>query len=258
MALFKRRPPKGTRSVVTNTAENILPAPPPNNQTVHHHTTNWPGVVFAVVVSGLISLPILWLFWVALFEQLGSTRPEREAALWAISILLLPVAAWLVKWLVLAILESLLNHRLEIEKEKTERLRIELLAVQSAIDPGRMTEADYQFAQVILAVMNETYNYIEKHKSSFKGRERPWSIDSVVRMAKGMNIGITQVRAKDVKKWLVDNSVVIGELDGQVNVGQYPDLGKVRALLDKRFGRPITVSRFPPLRDNWGYEHMKY
>lgn len=247
MALFKRK--------IKNTAENILPPPLPHNQTVHHHTTNWPGVVFAVVVSGLISLPILWLFWVALFEQLGGT--QREAALWAISILLLPVAAWLVKWLVLAILESLLNHRLEIEKEKTERLRIELLAVQSAVDPGRMTEADYQFAQIILAVMNETYNYIEKHKSAFKGRERPWSIDSVVRMAKGMNISITQVRAKDVKKWLQDNGVVIGELDGQVNVGQYPDLGKVRALLDKRFGRPITVSRFPPLRDNWGYEHLR-
>lgn len=236
----------------------MLPPPPPpaTNQTIHNHGIGWVGIILAGTAAGVFLMWVLWLFWVHLFAKMGSRQPEREAALWLILVPVVLVAGWLIKWVLLAILDSIFRYRLEIAKEVTERRRIELLALQSSVDPGRMTEADYQFAQVILAVMNETYAYTDKYKAAFKGRERPWSIDGVVRIAKGMKISITQTRAKDVKKWLVDNGVVIGELDGQVNVGQYPDLGKVRALLDTRFGKPITVNRFPPLRDNWGYEHV--
>lgn len=249
MALFRRRK-------ITNTAESVLPLPPPTNQIVHHHSINWPGIIIAAAVCAIIFLPILWLFWVSLFAQLGRRQPEREAAFWAISLLLAPVAALTIRWVLLAILDSWFSYRLEVQKEITERKRIELLAIQSSLDPGRMTEADFQFAQVILAVMNEVYFYIEKHNAPFKGRGRPWSVRSVLDIAKAMGITITQDQAGQVVKWLRSNNVIIGELDGQVNVGQYPDLGTVRALLDSKFGKPITVNRFPPLRDNWGFDHI--
>ncbi len=241
---------------ITNTAASSLPVPLPPS-TVHHHSTNWPGIILASVFSVILFIPILWLFWVNLFAYMGSKQPEREAAFWLILVPFVLVAGWLLKWILLAFLDSWFSFRLEIEKEITERMRVELLSLQTSIDPGRMTEADYQFAQVILATMNEAYGYLNKNKVEvFKGRGRPWSIKSVLHTAKTMDVPITQDQAGQVVKWLRSNDVVVGALDGQVNTGRYPDLGRIRELLDKKFGKPIVVNRFPPLRDNWGYDHI--
>ncbi len=175
--------------------------------------------------------------------------------MWLISVPIVFVGSWLLKWLLLSFLDSWFSYRLEIEKEVTERKRVELLALQSQVDPGRMTEADYQFAQVILATMNEAYGYLNKHQV-FKGRGRPWSIKSVLHTAKAMEVSITQDKAGEVVRWLRSNDVIVGALDGQVNVGGYPNLGIVRSLLDNKFGKPITVTKYPPLRENWGYDHI--
>lgn len=251
MGLFRRRK-------INDVAASPLPLPmrPPSPTTIHQHSTNWPGIIAVSVLLAVGIMPVMWLFLVFLFDQLGSLNPAREAAFWVISVPFALVAGWLIKWLLLAILDSVFSFRLEIAKEVTERKRIELLAIQSSVEPGRMTETEYQFAQVILAVMNEAYGYVDKHQAPFKGRGRPWSVRSALDIAKGMGITITQDQAGQVVKWLRSNDVVIGALDGQVNVGQYPDLGKVRALLDSKFGKPITVTKFPPLRDNWGYDHI--
>lgn len=238
---------------ITNVAASSLPPFPPSPPIVHHHGTNWPGIIFAGLVSGILILPFFWFSLVYLFDQLGSPRPEREAAFWVISVPFAFIAGWLLKWLLLAFLDSFFSFRLEVEKEITERMRVELLSLQTSIDPGRMTEADYQFAQVILASMNEAYGYLSKN-GVFKGRGRPWSIKSVTHTAKAMDVPLTQDKAGEVVRWLRSNDVVVGALDGQVNLGRYPDLGKVRELLDKKFGKPIVVNRFPPLRENWGYE----
>lgn len=249
MGLFHRRK-------INNAISSPLPSLPPGPTNIHQHSTNWPGIIIAAVLSTVAIMPVLWLFLVYLFGELGAVNPGREAAFWVVSIPFAFIIGWLVKWLLLAILDSLFRYRLEIAKEVTERKRIELLAVQSSVDPGRMTETDYQFAQVILAVMNEAYGYIEKYDAPFKGRARPWSINSALEMAKAMDLTLTQDQAGQVVKWLRANNVVTGKLDGQVNVGKYPDLGTVRALLDNKFGRPITVTKYPPLHGNWGYDHI--
>ncbi len=235
---------------ITSTATNVLP-PPPAHQTVHHHGVNWLAIIVGGILGIIIIPPVLWWFWVSLFASIGAT--EREAALWLIAVPIVFVGSWLLKWLLLAVLDSWLSFRLEVEKEVTERKRVELLAIQSSIDPGRMTESDYQFAQVILATMNEAYGYLEKNKV-FKGRGRPWSIKSVLHTAKAMKVSLTQDKSGEVVRWLRSNDVVVGALDGQVNTGGYPDLGTIRALLDSKFGKPIVVNRFPPLRENWGYD----
>ena len=241
---------------ITNTAVSSLPLPP-SSQTIHHHGINWPGIILASIFSIILFIPILWLFWVNLFAYMGSRQPEREAAFWLILVPVVLVAGWLLKWILLAFLDSFFSFRLEIEKEITERMRVELLSLQTSIDPGRMTEADYQFAQVILVTMNEAYGYLEKNKAErFKGRGRPWSIKSVLHTARAMELPVTQDKSEEVGRWLRSNDVVVGALDGQVNMERYPDLGKIRALLDNKFGKPIVVNRFPPLRDNWGYDHI--
>ena len=237
---------------ITNTATNILPSSP-THQTVHQHGVNWLAVITGGILGIIIIPPVLWLFWVSLFASMGAKQPEREAAFWLVMVPFTLVSGWLVKWILLAFLDSWFSFRLEVEKEVTERKRVELLAIQSSVDPGRMTEADYQFAQVILATMNESYGYLGKHQV-FKGRGRPWSIKSVLHTAKAMDTPMTQDRAGEVVRWLRSNDVVVGALDGQVNVGGYPDLGKVRELLDRKYGKPITVTKYPPLRENWGYE----
>lgn len=239
---------------ITNTATNILPSPP-THQTVHHHGVNWLAVIVGGILGVVIVPPVLWLFWVFLFASMGAKQPEREASFWLILVPFVLVAGWLLKWILLAFLDSWFSFRLEVEKEVTERKRVELLAIQSSVDPGRMTEADYDFARVILATMNEAYGYLNKHQV-FKGRGRPWSIKSVLHTAKAMNVSITQDKAGEVVRWLRSNDVVVGALDGQVNASRYPDLGIVRALLDNKFGKPITVTRYPPLRENWGYDHI--
>lgn len=251
MGIFSRRK-------INNVAASSLPDPTPVNQTVHHHGTNWPLIIWSAVPAVALLLIILWLFLVHLFGELGYRHPGREAAFWVLAIPLFAIATWLLGQLAVAVGDSIIAgvHAIviDVQKEITERKRLELAATQSLLDPGRMNEGDYQFAQVVLAVMNEAYNFLEKNKATaFKNRWRPWSINSTLDAAKALEITLTQAKAGQVVKWLRANDVVTGDGDGQINMDAYPDKGAVRALLDNKFGKPIVINKFPPLRDNQGY-----
>lgn len=247
MGMFSKRK-------INNAAANVLPPPVPSNTTIHNHGIGWPMIIFTSVVTALLSMPVLWLFLVYLFSQLGYKRPQQQAAWWLLAIPIFLITVWILGWLTDKVLGGIKGIVIDVQKEITERKRLELAATQSLLDPGRMNEGDYQFAQVVLAVMNEAYNFLEKNKATaFKNRWRPWSINSTLDAAKALEITLTQAKAGQVVKWLRANDVVTGDGDGQINMAEYPDKGAVRALLDNKFGKPIVINKFPPLRDNQGY-----
>ena len=241
----------GRRKVNNVAALPRFPAPGPT--TIHHHGTNWPGIIFVGALCALASLPILWWFLVSLFSYLGSPRPEREVAFWLISIPIALVIGWFIKWLLISVLDTVLDYKLEVHKELTRREEVRLLAAQTTIDPGRMNEADYEFARLIVAVMEQAYSYL-KANGPFVGMSRPWSRRSAKRLADSLGIKVSEDKANEVGGWLRDRDIISGPLGGQINAGRYKSLSEVREVIDKEFGKPITINLSPPLRDNRGWQ----
>jgi hypothetical protein len=246
MGLFKRK--------MSNTASAAVEMPRVTAPTtIHNHGTNWPMIIITGVGCALLSLPILWVFFVYLFQQLGYNQPQRVAAWWILAVPIFLIIVWAVGWLADRILSEVREIVVETQKEVTRREEVRLLAAQTSIDPGRMNEADYEFARVILAVMMIAYEWQKvNQRLEFPGRWRPWSMRSAKETAKGIGIKLTDAQANGVSLWLHNHNVITSADSGQITK-TYPDLSNVRLLLEKEYGKPIVVVS-PALRDNRGYE----
>lgn len=249
MGLFSRA------KKLNNAASSTLPRPiiPPGPTTIHNHGTSWPGIIAVCYLCALALLPVGWWSLVFLFEQMGGTK--KEAAQLVVSFPVLFFAGWLLKWILLAFLDTSNSFKLEVERELTRREEVRLLAAQTTLDPGRMTEADYDFARVILAVMMRAYDLLAEGRDRFRGRYRPWSLASSLEAAEKIGVKISQDKANRVSFWLTEHGVITDPDTGQITPA-YPDLSNVRALLDKEFGKPIVVIT-PAIRSNAGYKPIK-
>lgn len=242
----------GKKRNMTNNAAIAIPAPLPGNTTIHNYSTNWAVIIFSGFVCLLVLFPVAWFVLVFLVEQIGFYQPEKIVAQLLFWFALILLGGWFLKWLLTDYFDKRYEFLKVKEEQITERERIKLLATQTSVDPGRMTESDFQFAQVILGCMIQAYG--DNGPIMFKGRSRPWSVRNVLSVAKELKLNISQDRAGEVSKWLRKHNVVRGELEGQLNMIKFPDLGKVRNLLDKEFGKPIVASSPILLRSNEGYE----
>jgi hypothetical protein len=222
---------------------------------VHHHGVNWPLVVLVAFGCFVLLGPALWFALVYLFGQLGSRTPEQDAAGLVIYGGLAAAFLLFVSWRVGPFFDSWLSYKTEVQREITRREEIKLLATQTALDPGRMNEANFQFARVILAVMMIAYDWLADHNGGpFRGQWRPWSMRSAKETANGIGVKLTDAQANGVSLWLHDKGVISSPAGGQITI-TYPDLSNVRLLLDREYGKPIQVVA-PALRDNRGYVHF--
>lgn len=250
----------GRKQKMNNSAAGVLPPGarpiiPPGQTTIHNHSTGWASIIAVSVICAVALLPVGWFMLVFLFDRLGYINPEREAAFWLVAVPLVTLAVWLVKWLVLAVMDSWFSFSLEVQREVTERERIRLQAAQSTLDPGRMNEEDYKFARVILAVMMTAYQWRENSgRSTFPGKWRPWSLNSALEAADKIGVKLTRDKANEVSKWLHDKGVITSPDGGQITA-KYPDLASVREMLDRKYGRPIQVLLSPTVEIK-GYEHI--
>jgi len=198
----------GRKTKMNNAAAMSIPSGPrpivqPGPTTIHNHGVSWAGIIATAFVCALLLLPVFWYVLVFLFDKMRARDPESDAAFWIVIFPALFIGGWLLKWLLLAFMDSWFGFRLEIEKEATERKRIELLAVQTTIEPGRMNESDFEFARVILAVMMTAYGWQESSsKTAFPGKWRPWSMRSTLETANGIGIKLSHERANEVSVWL--------------------------------------------------------
>lgn len=246
MSWFSRK-----RKMNNEVATAVQPTPGPT--TIHNHSTSWPGVIFAGFLCAVALLPLTWYILVFLFDQMGSANPRKDAAFWIVAILFAIIGIYLLNWFLPRYIDSWFNFKLEVEKEVTRREEVRLLAVQTAIEPGRMNEADYEFARVVLAVMQNAYSFLDRQGYvTFPGRARPWSKSAVLETADKIGIKITQDRALSVSKWLADRGVITSPDLGQI-APAFPDLSNVRAMLDREFGKPIQLVS-PTLRVNRGFK----
>jgi len=252
MGLFSRK-----QSKMNNAAVGALPHPivQPGPTTIHNHSTSWASIIAVSVACALAILPVGWFALVFLFDRMGAADPEKEAAFWVVIIPGLFIISWLVKWLILAVMDSWFSFSLEVQKEVTERERIKFQAAQVSLDPGRMNDEDYQFAKVILAVMMTAYRWQENSgRSTFPGKWRPWSLNSALETAETIGVKITRNQANEVSKWLHSHGIITSPDGGQI-AAKYPDLSSVRAMLDREYGRPVQVV-LSPTSDNSGYIHI--
>lgn len=247
----------GRKKEMNNAAAVAIPNAPrpviqPGPTTIHNHGTSWAGIIATGFVCAVVTLPVFWFVLVFLFDKMGASDPEAEAAFWIVLVPVLFLAGWLAKWLLLSFMDSWFSFRLEVERENTERARVKLLAVQTTIEPGRMNEDDFNFARVILAVMMTAYGWQESSgRATFPGKWRPWSMRSALETANGIGVKLSRDRANEVSVWLHKKGVITSPESGQITPA-FPDLSNVRAMLDKEFGKPIQVIS-PTLRDNRGF-----
>jgi hypothetical protein len=256
MGIFKRSLNNSATAVAPGSTVPARPIIQPGNTTVHHHGPNWFLIILGVPVATAITLGVFWVALWFLFWQLGSQTPEQDAAALVIYGGLAVAFLLLVSWRAGPFFDSWLAYKTEVQKELTRREEVKLLAAQTTLEPGRMNEADFQFARVILAVMMIAYDWLAAHNNiPFPGRWRPWSMRSAKETANGIGIKLTDAQANGISLWLHDKGVIDSPSGGQVTK-TYPDLTNVRLLLEKEYGKPIQVVS-PALRDNQGYDHIK-
>lgn len=247
--------PFGRTKTIRNAAGVEIAAPPParpivtpGNTTIHNHGVSWPAIIAVAFLCALLLLPVGWFALVFLFDKMGARDAESEAAFWVVFIPVFILAGWLLKWLLLAVIDCWRGWDLEIEQERSQQARDNLLSAQTALDPGRMNESDFEFARVILAVMMIAYDWLAQHGGGpFRGAWRPWSMRSAKEAAAGIGVKLTDTQANGVSLWLHDKGVIDSPAGGQITK-TYPDLSNVRLLLEKEYGKPIVVVS-PALRN---------
>ncbi|MBZ0286426.1 MAG: hypothetical protein K8I30_02345, partial [Anaerolineae bacterium] len=125
---------------------------------------------------------------------------------------------------------------------------------QPAATTGRMTEENTRWSWIITAVMFTAY---ERYATDgdFSGNWRPWSRRSVQALKLRDGSQPTEAEASRVQGWLTENGIV---RKNQINIGRYPDLAAVQALLNRLYDVPVrvTVNDTALLRSNAGYEHI--
>jgi hypothetical protein len=246
----------GRKKLDNTAAAGVFPRPPIQPPVIHNHNQiPWPGIILALFACFLALLPILWWILVFLADRLGYRNPEMAVAEFLIFLPFGGGGLWFVAWLIGSILSRLHDHDERMMALRIEMEKVKLLTAQSSIEPGRMTEEDFNFARVILAVMMAAYRWREDNQDApFSGRWRPWSLDSSLDTAKRIKVNITRTQANTVSKWLHEKGIVTAPDGGQIT-RRYPDLASVRIMLDREFGRPIQVVS-PTLATINGYEHI--
>jgi hypothetical protein len=252
MGIFGRSKKEMNNAAAMSISNAPRPVVQPGPTVIHNHAPNHLGDILGGTFAGLIILIAFWFALVFLFDKMGASDPEAEAAFWVVMIPVLFLGGWLLKWVLLAIIDNWRGWDLEIERERSQQVRDKLLAIQTTIEPGRMNESDFEFARVILAVMMTAYGWQESSsKTTFPGKWRPWSMRSTLETANGIGIKLSHERANEVSVWLHKKGVITSPESGQITPA-FPDLSNVRVMLDKEFGKPIQVVA-PSLRDNRGF-----
>jgi hypothetical protein len=250
MALF------GKRNKQLNTMAP-LSLPDPGPTTIHNHSTPWVGIIVVAFFCLVISFPVLWWMLVFLADKAGYRDPEAAVAWW---LLFAPMVAGLVAIARLAFLDialaawdKWLAFRLEVEQEVSRREHDKLLTAGASIASGRMTDADYEFARVVLAVMTRAYDQMaQRGGAPFRGQGRPWSQSQSLSTAEEIKAKISGDKALEVGRWLERHGVITQAERGQIITRNYPDIAAVKRVLDREYDKPIRVNN-PPISggSNW-------
>jgi len=223
---------------------------------------SWPGIIVISFVCLILALPILW--WIAVFilDEAGVRSPERALAqglmtlAWLLVLLLLGAA--FVRYLILAVLDAVFEHKQVMKEMDIEIARSRQLLAQRAMGHRANTE-DQRFARLIQLVMWYAYDHLTKHGPYGANDARPWSrgqAEKLVLAGETKPVGYSM--AARVRPFLSEHLII---RDNQVNLARFPALADVQHLLNRLYDIPVQVQRppeagpgVPPtLRDNDGF-----
>lgn len=247
MALFGKRK-------MDTTAPMVLPEPTTGPTTIHNHGIPWVGIIVVAFGCLIAALPVLWWMLVFLADRAGFRDPEAAIAWFLLFAPMVAGLVGLVRWAILDGWAMWLNAQVEIQKEMTRQSHNRLLTASASVDPGRMNSADYDFARVVVAVMQKAFDFLEANPvpGKFPARWRPWSMRSALETAEAIGVKLSQDRANSVSTWLYERGI-IDQPDGGQITRRFQDLASVRRVIDAEYGKPIRLNN-PPIisgSDNW-------
>lgn len=256
----------GRKRKVQNAAVVDMPAPPARAQNVtYDNRVPWVGIILILFACFVMVFPLIWWTGVFIFEQFGMHGREARQAM-ASTVLGVSVLVFVI--LIMAaigrlFLDNILAHRERMEQYRLDALEIRLEAArhlqltaqaQPAAATGRMKEEDVRWCWIVTATMFAAYEHYAVN-SEFSGNWRPWSRRSVQAIKLRDGTSPTESEASRVQSWLTEQGVV---RRNQINIGRYPDLAAVQALLNRLYDVPVQVTAGDTalLRSNTGYEHI--
>lgn len=242
---------------------DVSPAAKAQNVT-YDNRVPWVGIVVVLFGCFVLVFPLTWWAGVYIFQQAGLHEHEARRAMAqtviGTSILIFVIA--ILSAIGRLFLNNILAHRermkqfdldaLEIRLEAARHLQLTAQA-QPAATTGRMTEENIRWCWIITAVMFTAY---ERYATDgdFTGNWRPWSRRSVQALKLRDGSQPTESEASRVQGWLTENGIV---RKNQINIGRYPDLAAVQALLNRLYDVPVQVTASSALsHSNDGYVHI--
>ena len=250
MGIFKRKMNNVAAGAVAPGSRPIVTP----QTTIHNHGPNWLLIILGIPVGAALVMALLWAALWFLFDRMGADDPSYAAASLVIYGGLIAAGLWFLSFLLNPYFESNQSFKLEFERELTRREEVRLLAAQTTLEPSRYTEADYDFARVVISVMANAYNWLEKEEyTAFPGRWRPWSLSSSKKTADEIGVKISQDKANEVSKWLHERGVITDPVNGQIT-NKFPNLTNVKVLLDNEFGPGVIRQVSPTIRQNRGFK----
>lgn len=246
-----------------NTATTTMPMgprPPTPERVVYTQPSRpYVGIIFTLFVCIVALGPIAWIFGVFVLGQAGFKKPERAMAeLLLLVTVALPLLAY-VTWLVSGILNKVLSYKERMKMMDLEAMRYtNFTAGSPALPNGRLTGEQKRLFENLALVMEQAYrDYADSGEMGYSGNtQRPWSKRSVLSMDPPRYGRMPDSKATDIRKWLVEHGVLIGEPGfDQINTDLFLAWSDFRALLEEEFNLPVVVQtqKALPSPTNQGY-----
>lgn len=202
----------------------------PRETVVHHHGPAWGRIILSVVACVAVGLWGLWHIGIFLLRQVGDRQPERHLAISVIVIVAFVGFALLSSWLFGKHFDRIADHKLRMKEKDNEALRYRQMMAASMGHDTRTMGQQGRFAQLVIVILIEAYDYVYHHGPYSSNTPRPWSRRQAAKVIlSNESEPVGETMGTEVRPWLTRRGVITP--DDQLNLDDYPDIGSVQRLL---------------------------
>lgn len=190
----------------------------------------WARIIFSLTACLMIGLVALWHVGIFLLREAGAKEPERLLSIGIIMLVVFVGVAMLASWLFGAHFDRVAAHKLKMREKENEALRYRQMMALSMSHDTRTMGQQARFAQLVILVLIEAYDYAYHHGPYSSNTPRPWSRRQAARVVlSNESTPVGEVMGAEVRPWLTAKGVIMP--DDQLNLDAYPDVGSVQRLL---------------------------
>jgi hypothetical protein len=217
---------------------------------VVNQAENYTGPVIVIVLAVFVLPFVLKFFVVDLYDAIGSTYPDREAASLILGFFKVVFLFALVSggtWVFSRfILTPYFEHSERLKDKDAQIAEANARFVQKQLPAqaqARMLSEDVRFYRAVMMAMDKAFQWCDED-GNLMTRNEPWSRRTVGRFTllnETDPIGENSTLATRVKDWLLDNEVLVN--DRKFDRDTFDDLDAIHNLLVSELGAlPISVN----------------